>query len=179
VVLGLFFTALLILLGLATGSRQFATLHRLREEPYTPDIDKVYFRGQVRRRLTAAALLLVIGVMIGFYYLSGMDARMDAIGAKGEGDPPATEEDKDFARGVVIYWIVVLVMLGVVGCVAVMDFWATRVYWMGRYREMKTDHETKLQRDLAVYRQQKLNERAKGLKKPPNDAPPEGHPPTE
>ena len=170
-VLGLFFSALLILLGLATGSRQFATLRRLREEPYTPEVDRLYYRGQVRRRLVAAGLLLVIGVMIGFYYLSGMDARMDEIGARNQGEPPS-EEDKDFARGVMVYWIVVLVMLGVVGCVAVADFWATRVYWMVRYREMKTDHETKLQRDLAVYRQQKLNERAKGLKKSGDDTPP-------
>ena len=116
-VLGLFFAALLILLGLATGSRQFATMRRVREEPYMPDVDKLYFRGQVRRRLVAAALLVVIGVMIGVYYVSGMDARMDEIGARGQAAPP-TEEEKDFARGVMIYWIAVLVMLGVVGCVA-------------------------------------------------------------
>jgi hypothetical protein len=178
VILGLFFCVLLVVLGLATGSRQFATLRRLRAEPYTPDIDKVYFRGQVRRRLTAAVLLVVIGGMIGVYYLSGMDARLDAIEPKAEGGPPPSEEEKDFARFVVGYWIVVLVMLGVVGCVAVMDFWATRVYWMGRYREMKTDHETKLQRDLAVYRQQKLNDRARGLKKSDDDTPrPDGEPP--
>jgi hypothetical protein len=178
VALGLFFSSLLILLGVATGSRQFATRRKLRDEPYTPDVDKVYFRAQVRRRLVAAATLVAIGLMIGVYYVSGMDARMDEIGAKGQGDPPS-EEDKDFARSVMIYWIVVLVLLGVVGCVAVMDFWATRVYWMARYREMKTDYDTKLQRDLAVYRQQKLNDRARRLKKPDDAPPPEGHPPAE
>ena len=52
-----------------------------------------------------------------------------------------------------------------------MDFWATRMYWMARYREIKADHETKLQRDLAVFRQQKLNDR-EGLKKPDDDTPP-------
>jgi len=51
-------------------------------------------------------------------------------------------------------------------CLAVFDFWATRKYWMARYKELKTDHELKLQRDLAVYRQQKLNARAPGLKPP-------------
>jgi hypothetical protein len=178
VALGLFFSSLLILLGVATGSRQFATRRKLRDEPYTPDVDKIYFRGQVRRRLTAAAVLVAIGMMIGVYYIAGMDARMDEIGAREPENPP-TEEDKDFARGVMIYWIVVLVLLGVVGCVAVMDFWATRAYWMARYREIKTDYDTKLQRDLAVYRQQKLNDRARRLKKPADDTPPEGHPPAE
>jgi hypothetical protein len=51
------------------------------------------------------------------------------------------------------------------------DFVATRKYWMARYREIKAEHEAKLQRDLAVFRQQKLNDRAKGLKKPDEDTP--------
>ena len=176
--LGLFFSSLLILLGLATGSRQFATRRRLREEPYAPEIDRLYFRGQVRRRLVASAFMIAIGAMIGYYYLAGMDARLNAINARDQDTPP-TDEEKSFGRCVVIYWIVVLVLLAMVGCVAVADFWATRVYWMVRYREMKTDHETKLQRDLAVYRQQKLNARMKGLKKPDDDTTPEGHPPAE
>jgi hypothetical protein len=176
VALGLFFSSLLILLGIGTGARQFGTLRKLREEPYTPDIDKLYFRGQVRRRLTAAVLLVAIGAMIGFYYLSGMDARMNEIGDKGQ-DNPATQEDKDFARGVVIYWIVVLVLLALVGCVAVMDFWATRLYWMARYREMKNDHETRLRRDLEVYKHQQLSDRARGSQQPSDDTPPDGHDP--
>jgi hypothetical protein len=60
-----------------------------------------------------------------------------------------------------------------------MDFWATRVYWMARYREMKADHETKLRRDLAVYRQQQLNNRAKGLNDHKDDTPLEGDAPPE
>ena len=173
--IGLIFSMLLVVLGVGTGARQFATLRKLRGEPYTPDIDAIYFRGQVRRRLSAAVFLFAIGAMIGVYYLSGMDARMEEIAAK-HADPPA-QEDKDFARGVVIYWIVVLVLLALVGCVAVMDFWATRVYWMARYREMKADHETKLRRDLEVYKHQKLSDRAKGLKQSGDDTPPEGHDP--
>ena len=67
-----------------------------------------------------------------------------------------------------------ILLLGVVVCIALVDFMATRKYWMARYKEIKADHETKLQRDLAVFRQQKLNDRAKGLKKPDgeNDTPP-------
>jgi hypothetical protein len=112
--------------------------------------------------------------MIAGYYLSGMDAEMDRIGEKtkrvagGEGPPAAdakpepTPEERQFARRVGWYWIGVLGLVFVVGCLAILDFWATRIYWMARYREMKADHEAKLQRDLAVYRQQKLNDRMKG-----------------
>ena len=79
-----------------------------------------------------------------------------------------------------MYWIAVILLLGVVVTVAVIDFIATRKYWMARYKEIKADHEAKLQRDLAVFRQQKLNDRAKGLRKPnDDDTPAEGHEPIE
>lgn len=177
-VVGLIFAVLLVVLGAAAGARQFATLRRVREEPYMPDVDQRYFRGQARRRLFASGLLVVIGALIGVYYLSGMDARMDAIGDK-RPDAPPTDDDKDFARFVGGYWIVVILLVGATVLVAILDFWATRVYWLARYREIKSDHETKLQRDLAVYRQKKLSERAKGLRPPPDDTPPEGHDPAD
>ena len=109
--------------------------------------------------------------------IAGMDARMDALGEKRQDGQALEEEDKAFLRFVGLYWIVVILLVGVVCGVAVLDFWATRVYWMARYREIKTDHDTKLQRDLAVYRQQKLNDRVKGLKQPDDDTTPEGDPP--
>jgi len=176
VVVGLIFAVVLVVLGTGGGSRQLRTLRRVQSEPYLPEVDRAYFRGQGRRRLVASGLLVVIGLMIAFYYLSGMDARMDELGARQKELPPA-EEDKRFARLVGIYWIVVILLLGGTVSVAMIDFWATRVYWMARYREIKSDHDTKLQRDLAVYRQQKLNDRVKGLKKPTDDTTPEGDPP--
>lgn len=181
--LGLTIAALLVVLAIGAGLRQFRTLARVRDEPYMPDEDQRYFRGQARRRLLASALLLTISGMIAGYYLSGMDARMDAIPERDKpGDQPApadpqAEADKQFFKFVVGYWIVVILLLGVVVGVAVIDFWATRKYWMARYKEMKEDYDTKLQRDLAVYRQQRLNARAKGLKKPDDDTPPDGNEP--
>lgn len=170
-VVGLVFAAVLVLLGLSAGLRQFAQLARVRAQPYMADEDRRYFRSQARRRMVASSLLVVIGGMIAFYYLSGMDARMDAIPERNKLDGqaaqenPLTEADKEFTRQVGIYWIAVILLLGVVVCIALLDFMATRKYWMARYKEIKADHETKLQRDLAVFRQQKLNDRAKGLKK--------------
>ncbi|MBA4188306.1 MAG: hypothetical protein C0467_09900 [Planctomycetaceae bacterium] len=175
-IVGLIIAALLVVLGTGAGSRQLRTMRRVQAEPFMPDVDRKYFRGQGRRRLAASGLLVVIGLMIAFYYLSGMDARMDELGEKRAEGPPA-EADKEFARLVGVYWIVVILLLGAVVTVAMIDFWATRVYWLARYREIKNDHNTKLQRDLAVYRQQKLNDRVKGLKKPTDDTTPEGEPP--
>ena len=170
---GLIVATGVILVGVLAALRQKRALSAIADEQFLADEDRRYRRGQARRRLATSGLLVVIGGMIGGYYLSGMDARMDAIAAgnkiaapqEGEPDPQA-EADKRFTKLVGFYWIGVMGLVFVAVCLAVFDFWATRKYWMARYKELKADHDTKLQRDLAVYRQQKLNERVPGLKPP-------------
>jgi zinc transporter ZupT len=171
VVVGLLFAVFLGLLGVGAGMRQFVTLARVRTQHYMADEDRRYFHSQARRRMLASGLLVVIGVMIATFYLSGMDAWMNEVRQK------EAEEDKDFAKLIGFYWISVILLVGVVICVAVIDLIATRKYWMTRYKELKADHEAKLQRDLAVFRQQKLNDRARGLRKSDDETPPEGNEP--
>jgi hypothetical protein len=174
VTFGLILAAGLMLAGALAVLRQQRALRTIADEQFLADEDRHYRRGQARRRMATSGLLVVIGGMIGGYYLSGMDARMDAIPAGNrigappqEGEPdPRAEADKQFTKRVGFYWISVLGLVFVAVCLAVFDFWATRKYWMARYKELKADHDAKLQRDLAVYRQQKLNERVPGLKPP-------------
>src|SRR5579871_1746206 len=159
--------AFLVALGLGAAHRQRGALRRLRAERYLPSDDRTYLRGQVRRRLAASAVLVVVGGMIAGYYLSGMDARVDEIGNREKRaaenppvePPPIDEGDKQFTKFVAGYWIAILLLVFVAVCLAVLDFWATRKYWMAQYRRIKQDHDTKLRRDLAVYRQAKDNER--------------------
>lgn len=172
-VVGLILAAGLILAGAITALRQKRALRAIADEQFLADEDRRYRRGQALRRIATSGILVVIGGMIGGYYLSGMDERMNnipernKIGAPQEGEPdPRAEADKQFTKLVGFYWIGVLGLVFVAVCFAVFDFWATRKYWMARYKELKADHDTKLQRDLAVYRQQKLNERVPGLKPP-------------
>lgn len=103
---------------------------------------------------------------------------MDAIPDRDKLDPadPQAASDRQFAKLVGFYWIGVMGLVFVAVCLAVTDFWATRRYWMARYKELKADHEMKLQRDLAVYRQQKLNARVPGLKPPTDDTAPDEPP---
>ena len=171
---GLILAAALVLVGALTALRQRRALRALAAEPFVADVDRRYRRGQAVRRMGTSGLLVVIGGMIAGYYLSGMDARMDAIPERNrDGGPDArADPDKQFAKLVGFYWIGVMGLVFVAVCLAVFDFWATRTYWMARYRELKADHDTKLQRDLAVFRQQKLNARVPGLKPPADgDAP--------
>jgi hypothetical protein len=169
---GVLLALVLMALGVGTALRQRRTLQRLRAERFLPSDERDYLRGQVRRRVVVGVALFAIGGMIAAYYASGMDARMDAIGDRRKGlvaeaDPgrPADADpaDKRFARLVGFYWIGVLGLVFAIACCAVLDFWATRRYWMAQFRLLKADHETKLRRDLAVYRQAKDNDRMSGL----------------
>ena len=173
-VTGLLLAAFMVLLGIGAGYRQVSAIKRARSERFMAEEDRRYIRRQAKRRLVISALLLIEGGMLSTYYLSGMDARMDAIPERNKAEVQASadevqDQDKRFTRLVAFYWIAVVLILAVFVGVTVIDVWATRKYWMTRYWEIKAEHEAKLQRDLAVYRQQKLNERAKGLKKPDDD----------
>ena len=182
-VVGLLLALTLVLLGAGTAYRQAATRRRLREERFLPSDDRAYLRRQVIRRHAVSIVLVAIGGMIGYYYLSGMDDRVNEIARIKQPDDPANapappadpdaakQADKDFAKLIGMYWIGVMGLVFVVACLAVFDFWATRRYWMAQYRLIKADHEVKLQRDLAVYRQAKDNDRMTRLrgKKPDDD----------
>jgi hypothetical protein len=170
VVVGWFLALVLVALGAGTVLRQRRTLRRLRDDRFLPGEDRAYLRGQVRRRVVISVLLVAVGGMIVGYYASGMDARLDAIGERKRADDPdrspeQDEADKAFAKQVGYYWIGILGLLFAAVCVAVFDFWATRRYWMAQYKRIKTDHDTKLRRDLAVYRQQKDNDRMNRLRR--------------
>lgn len=187
-VVGLILAVLLVILGVGAALRQRVALRRLREERYLPSDDRAYLRGQVRRRIAVSAVLVIVGGMIFGHYVSGMNARMDEISNRRQAanaNPPAEpdpldERDREFTRFVIWYWITILLLLFVAVCLAVFDFWATRKYWMAQYRRIKQDHDTKLQRDLAVYRQAKDNERLgrfRGRKPGTDDTDPEGEKP--
>ena len=61
------------------------------------------------------------------------------------------------------YWIAVLGLLFVVLMVAVSDYVATSLYGRQQYRRIQHEQRALLERDLAVYRQQKLNNRMKKM----------------
>ena len=87
------------------------------------------------------------------------------IARLGQQDPPAkmTDEDKETVKSLALYWIVVLGLLFLVIVVAIADYTATSLYARQQFRRIRNEQRTLLERDLAVYRQQKLNDRAKRL----------------
>jgi hypothetical protein len=146
----------LILLGVASAYFQLQGQRRLQERTHIPSDEFAYLRNRYRRRLLAAGLMILAGSMIAAAYLSGMEAKADSLkAATGEdgAKKPINDEDKQFVRLWGVYWIAVILQAFALVCIAITDAWATRRYWLSVYRAMKEDHEVKLRRDLAVYKQ--------------------------
>jgi hypothetical protein len=119
--------------------------------------------------MIAAVLITIIGALIGGAYLSGMESRADALA---EHDPDAPRdasgkrimqpEERQFVRTWGTYWVVVIFLVFAFIGLALLDMWATTRYWLRLYQQMREDHQTKLRRDLAVYRQHKDQQRSTG-----------------
>lgn len=144
-------------LGVATGAAQLRGWRRLRARSHVPSDEYGYLRNRYRRRGLTAVVLVAIGALIGTAYLTGMEHRADHLGPAPEveaGGPPAmTPDQRQFVRFWGVYWIVVMVLTNTLLVLAFADAVATRRYWMKVYRVLRDDHEAKLRRDLAVYKQ--------------------------
>ncbi len=158
---GLLLAAVLVLLGGVTGWFQLRGLRALRARTHVPSDEYGYLRTRHRRRLLTGVLLVVAGGMIAGAYLAGMEAKVDELGEKkptGEPDAPKpqlSDDQKALLRFWGGYWIVVIILVFVILALALTDAVATRRYAMGQYHIIREDHEAKLRRDLAVYKQQK------------------------
>jgi hypothetical protein len=157
----------LVLLGLLTGYWQVRGLRSLRDRKHVPSDEYAYYRARYRRRLLTAVLLLCVGAMIGAAYLSGMTRVADQLGQpRVEADaeapkPDLTDEQKDFLRVMAAYWSIVLILVfGLVG-LATVDAFATRRYWLAQYRALRDDHQNRLRRDLAVFKQNREQSRGR------------------
>jgi len=155
-----------ILAAIALVSLRFQVRNwgRLRNESLASD-DRRYLRGLAQRRTINSVLLLVLAAMLAGAYLSGGQQELNRIAGLKFQDPPAgrTPEDDEFVKSWAIYWSVFLVVLFFVVAVAIADYTATSLYGRQQLRRIQSEQRTLLERDLAVYRQQKLNDRAKRL----------------
>lgn len=181
---GLTLAAVLVLLGGVTGWFQVRGRRQLSARTHVPSDEFAYLRGRYRRRLLTGILLVTVGGMIAGAYLSGMEAGVNALGEKKpDVDPDApkpqlTDDDRALLRVWGAYWIVVVVLVFTILGLALADALATRRYAMGQYHIIREDHEAKLRRDLAVYKQQKQagtrGGRLGGQFGPPADSDPQG-----
>lgn len=155
----------LILFGSFTAAVQIRARRAFRARLLVPSDEAVYFGRRYRRRLITGILIATIGILIGSAYATGLERRADHLGepkAEANAETPAakpemTDEEKSFVRFWAIYWVIVIVLVFAVLFLAFRDAWATRRYALGQFAHIREEHAHKLRRDLAVYKQHKLN----------------------
>jgi hypothetical protein len=169
-IFALIFAAVLLLIAVLSIRRQLGNLKRLKRDTHVPSDDRRYLTNQAYRRIVTGCLLLGLAGMLSGAYFSGMERRAEKLGDANrpvdeEGrKPQVPEEDKDFFRFYLVYWIGILVLIFIVVSFAIVDIWATRRYAWAQLKRISSEHREVLERDLAMYRQQKLNDRMRGAK---------------
>lgn len=149
--------ALIAVVSLRTQVRNW---RRLRTE-MLPSDDRRYLLGQCRRRGFNGVLLLFLAGMISWAVFSGALGRFEAIANSKDQDPPVelTEDDRDFIKTFTYYLIACLVVLFVVMLLALLDWLAVSLYGRQQLRRIAGEQSALLERDLAMHRQQKINNR--------------------
>jgi hypothetical protein len=156
----LFLSACLAGIAVISLRYQIRNWRRLRSETFASD-DRRYIRGMCQRRTLNALLMLgLAGMLAGSIFSGGMQELGRLAELKQE---DLTDDDRDTVRALVWYWIGVLGLLFFVIVVAMSDYVATSLYGRQQYRRIQHEQRALLERDLAVYRQQKLNNRMKKL----------------
>ncbi len=162
----LLLAGVLAAIAVISSRYQLRNLARLRGSQAMASDDRRYLRGQCRRRLLNSVLLLVLAGGLAGAFLSGGMAELGRIAADNQQNPPnaISDDDKELVRFWAYYWIAFLILLFIVVSIAIADYAATTLYGRQQLRRIQHEQSNLLERDLAMYRQKKLNERMKGLK---------------
>jgi hypothetical protein len=155
---------LLVLLTLGVAAffarQQVATLRGLsRSEILTPD-DRGYLRRQAWRRLLGCAMLVLIACLISGWFLSGLDAGIDALGDQRKAQAAAGEilarpEQEQAMRFYIYYWIAVLLLLLGLVLLAAADLWAIRRFSARHFRRIRDDRRAMLEHQLEELRRER------------------------
>jgi hypothetical protein len=160
----LFLSGVLAAIAVVSLRFQWRNWQRLRTESLASD-DRRYLRGILQRRTLNAVLLLALaGMLTGAYLTGGMQELARIAGLKDQ-DPPLeqTPEDREFVKSSLIYLAIGLGLLFVIVMVATADYVATSLYGRQQLRRLQHEQRALLERDLAVIRQQAINDRARRL----------------
>jgi hypothetical protein len=159
----LFFAALLAAIAVVSLRYQVRNWRRLRTETLASD-DRRYLRGVCQRRALNAVLMFALAGMLAGAYFTGGLAELVRLARQAQADPPVlTDEDRETVKSLSLYWIGVLGLLFFVIVVAIADSVAVSLYGRQQLRRIQHEQRDLLERDLAMIRQQKLNDRERRL----------------
>jgi hypothetical protein len=155
-----------VLAGLAGyfGWRQWQALGALRRvgDELSPE-DRRYEYGKAWRRLAGCLLMGVLALLFAGSYLLDLNERAVALGEQGRAAaaadatrPPAMNaEQKRFMNFFSTYWMISVLVLMVILCLAAVDLWAIRRYGLRHLRQIQSDRRAMLQEQMALLRRER------------------------
>lgn len=151
---GIGLAAVLVFVAVFFGLRQRTTLAQVRRDPEMTADDRAYYLKQARRRLLCSVLLIVVaGLLVGWFFVDDVSMRELPPGQE------PSQEDKDAARFIALYWIVLLCVLMGILLLASFDLIATARFGMRRVRQLEQERRAALEMEAARLRRrrQELN----------------------
>jgi uncharacterized membrane protein YjgN (DUF898 family) len=153
----------LVLLGLAGYFtwRQIGTLRQTRNDSALSTDDRLFLHRQAVRRLVCSALMVVLaGMLIGWYFLDPAFRDMFREGREAWAearDEILTEQQKDFSRWMAAYWSLALLVLFFIIVLAAMDAWAIGRYGLRQRRQLSDERRQALLELEAARRRHREN----------------------
>ena len=155
IVFGSVLVAVLLLLSVYYGRRQFVALRRLRNETL-PGEEARHERAKAVRRLVACGVQLILGLLLaGILLWLEPETQRIIDGFKGEADPEYTDAQKQLLRVWGGAWVAVLVLLLIVVGFAAVDLWSTRGHALRQFRKLQADRRAMIQRQTGRLREER------------------------
>ncbi len=150
-IVGGLFALLLVVLAVYFAWRQTKVLQALRslDVGWTAD-DRHYLGKQARRRLWCSALMIVLAAMlVGSYFLD------QAKPARDPNHKEITQEQKDYAWQMTLYWGMALLVVFTLVTLAAMDIVAIGRFAHRKARQLEGDRQAILEAHLAQFRRER------------------------
>ena len=127
---------------------QWATLQAL-DAKIAPDQRRYLFQQCSRRLLGSVVLLLLAAMLFGSVFLDYDPLRMSPE----EVPQVDLEAAKPALRFLTFYFVMMLVLIGLILTLAVFDFWATARHSVRQQKQLFLEHQEALAAELEEYRQ--------------------------
>jgi hypothetical protein len=151
---------LTVCLAALFARQQVQTLRALPAKTGLPEVDRRYFRRQAYRRLAGCGLLFAVAAMMSVWYVNGLDAGLDALGAARDaqiaaGERRFTPEQEAARRFYVSYVSAMLLLLLALVILAGLELNAIRRYALRHSRKIRDDRRAMLEQELAAMRRER------------------------
>lgn len=150
IIVGALLIAALLALAAYYALRQKVTLRRIRNETDLTPEDRVYLRGQVRRRLICSLLMVVLAAMlVGWFFVEEVEPT--AL-QKAQGNVELNPEQKESVRFFTLYVILIFIVFFAILFMAGFDVIATAKFGLRYHRRLEADRRTVLEKEAALLR---------------------------